>query len=820
MTKSIVLPAAALSVLFLGVAGCGGAAQNGAQPGAGKNLDAEQILRHMVDAYKSADAYSDKGVLIVSYNQGGQVVREETPLAIQFRRPNSLSVRAYQVSLASDGAKLQYRVQHGATGDMDNQFIERNAPSELTLSGLFNDPSAGRFDQVLQHFLTGGAHLPFRHELLPPQLGLLLSKDAFAEFLKDDIDLRLLEERSLDGHRCHRVAAETYDGTFVLWIDQQNSLLRRFEYPFKSFLPTIAEQDGVSEAALAADLRDAKLAASSADQAYQLPAPTGSLRVRHFVPLPAKIPSPLIGKRLNEFSFTDPRGGEITRDDLDGKITALLWFNEHPSAEANLPIFDKLRRKYRAGDRVGFFAVCTEPSTAASNAQLTALLKSWNVDVPLLRDLGPYGEQVFGIEALPTLVILDEKGVVQYFEVLDQPRLEESLEGALGVLLSGKDLAREVLAQHEANVDNYRRQLRAAGAPDTSAIIDLPAPRIQNATEPSRLTLNKLWACDKLTAPGNLLVVGNTAAESRLLVFDGWRTIAELNQAGNVIAQRELDLPEGEAVSYLRTIADGEGRRFYLAGQAFGKQIHVFDGDWKRLFAYPPKDAKHGGISDAQMLDLNADGTPEIYVGFWELLGVHQVALDGKTLNRDRSSMPQVLSLAPSTKRALGRRMLLVSGSQGSIVRMNEYLRPDRPIAVFDQAISHVFKASYEEGDFAVYCGLNFRDQDTLVAVGLSEDFEAVWTCEMSSTPTASQIQFVTSGKLLDRPGGQWVIARPDGSIHFKSDDGEFEDKFFYGENLTGIAVARFEAGPVLVVASDRAVTAWRVNLADKAENN
>ena len=54
-------------------------------------------------------------------------------------------------------------------------------------------------------------------------------------------------------------------------------------------------------------------------------------------------------------------------------------------------------------------------------------------------------------------------------------------------------------------------------------------------------------------------------------------------------------------------------------------------------------------------------------------------------------------------------------------------------------------------------------------------------------------IEPVASGELLPGRAGTWVIAGPDGSIHFLSEDGELTDSFFYGQCITGIAVCKIE---------------------------
>ena len=67
-----------------------------------------------------------------------------------------------------------------------------------------------------------------------------------------------------------------------------------------------------------------------------------------------------------------------------------------------------------------------------------------------------------------------------------------------------------------------------------------------------------------------------------------------------------------------------------------------------------------------------------------------------------------------------------------------------------------------------------------------------------------------SSAPLFDEVG-QWAIAAADGSIHVISLDVEFSDYFCYGEELTGLAAAKWEEEGVLLVSSPGKIAAWKV---------
>src|SRR5262249_17055690 len=67
-----------------------------------------------------------------------------------------------------------------------------------------------------------------------------------------------------------------------------------------------------------------------------------------------------------------------------------------------------------------------------------------------------------------------------------------------------------------------------------------PAP----ASEPKTFKLTKLWSAADLKDPGNLFVFEGPDNQPRILAFDGWKTIVELDKDGKTIARHELEIPQ------------------------------------------------------------------------------------------------------------------------------------------------------------------------------------------------------------------------------------------------------------------------------------
>ena len=72
--------------------------------------------------------------------------------------------------------------------------------------------------------------------------------------------------------------------------------------------------------------------------------------------------------------------------------------------------------------------------------------------------------------------------------------------------------------------------------------------------------------------PGNLAMIA-ADGPTKILVFDGDRSIVELDGEGKVTARHKLEIPEKSAVNFLRTTVDGEGHRYFLAFAVGGRRF-------------------------------------------------------------------------------------------------------------------------------------------------------------------------------------------------------------------------------------------------------
>jgi thiol-disulfide isomerase/thioredoxin len=775
---------AAAMLLTLSLPGC-----KKPQPALPELTSASEVLERMVAAYHEARSYQDSGQVRLHFRKLNDAkksnVDQEWDYSIAFVRPNQVRMHVYQSVVVCDGKKL-----HAALNldEVRGQILEVAAPSKLVAQQVFEtDPLLG---QVLTQ---GGAAGP------PLILPLLLEEAALDPVLEGAEKPTLLPPEKADGEMCYRIEAKRADGRLVFWIDQKSFALRRIEYPTDEFAKGVEEKEGrIADLSLTVDFTGARLNADIDPAAFKFESPAGARLVEQFM-----VPPPLLGERISEFKFRGLDGKEITRDSLSGKVAVIdFWATWCEPCMQSLPNLQRVADRYRDHDKIVFLAVSVDNDEVTDDAVRQKFAEA-KLSLPIARDPEIAARAAFLVESLPTMVIVGSNGVVQDYENVLDPDLADNLPPKLDKLLAGQDIFEETLKQFAAPA--------AAGSAEPRVTTAEVAPQ----SEPAHLSMSSLWTCRDLTAPGNVLAVGDD--EGRVLVLDDWQTVAELDGEGKLLARHRLDLParaEEAVVSFLRTAVDAQGRRWF-AGSANGvQQLFVFDASWKRTLAIP-NDGTNPGITDVQLGDLDGDGQPEINVGFWGQAGVQSVSLDG-TQRWSNKSCENVLKLALLASGDGGGSELLASTALGNIVPIDAEGHEHKPLETGKRFIQLIYTADLDGDGTSEICAVGpsrssgeTRPGDNAV-FGLSSRGDLLWQYDLPpGVPANGALDYVTSGNLVG-DAGQWVIAGPDGSIHILSADGRVIDCFNSGLPLAGLAVARLKGQSALILASAKGVEARR----------
>ena len=329
----------------------------------------------------------------------------------------------------------------------------------------------------------------------------------------------------------------------------------------------------------------------------------------------------MLGTPPGPFEFTRLDGQPLKSTEFRDKVAVLCWFDSNEASRYALGELSAAADAMKSlidEKKVAVLAVCSEPTTRFSHDAVRNLLRRWNVDLPVARDLKPVGQEPFQVPAMPWFVVLDREGFVQLHETIDGPDFDVELPAVVESLLQGRNLAGDYRAHVATRQDLYKRMVMAAkvDAPSGEGLeVDV---EIAKATLPRNMKLTRLWECDELEQPGNLIAWVEPNEKLRIAAISGPKRIAQINSGGVVEKESAIGgMDVLSPVTKIRSALDGDGKRYFVGWSVLGKQLTVFDQNWRQRFVYPQsvrRDIDSGenddrpGINDALLADLNADG--------------------------------------------------------------------------------------------------------------------------------------------------------------------------------------------------------------------
>jgi len=755
---------------------------------------AEEVLEAMAAAYRGASSYADSGTVSLRIEPDPRQYSGSADFSVAMVRPNKLRMHVYQAMVVSDGKQFR-----AALGSLPDQVLGKEAPAELTFNEVYSDPL---LTEAMSRGFAGAA----------PQLLLLLAEDALKVLLREAEETVLAEPATLDDRHYYRVRVKQPNGSVVLWIDQQSHVLRRIVLPTDQFRQMLEQElkTPVQSISMVADFLGARLDGEVDPKAFEFEAPEGASMVKFFLmPHPAQ----QLGLPVPDFKFFDLAGNPIGRQSLAGKIAVLdFWATSCQPCRTTLPKLQKVYQRYKDDRRVVFYGVSVDPPQVADEA-LEKMFADLGVAVPVLRDPQSTAAGAFTIPGLPTTFILGADGRLQGFQVGAEPNLETLLPEKLDKLLAGEDIYQGPLDEYKRQVKDYEKRLDEAAEDRSSRPYGerIPRAKIAQRTEPQRLKLVPLWRCSELKEPGNVLPVTGPDGAVRLLVVEALKSVAEVGLDGKLIAIHPLEIEQMEVVSALRSAAGADGKRYVVAFASAQQRLHLLDENWKKLFSFP-KDAlenNHSGIADVQLGDLDGDGSPEIYVGYWGVVGVQAVSLQAERIWSNRS-VSEVIRLAVGGPDAKGQRNLFCINRTGALVVFDAEGQRRGEVLVPNRLLHWIVAAELRSGG-ADFCGLAASVRGENVAVGLNRAGEEIFSYRLPAGVHHKLVEQIIPGRVTPAGPGQWLLPGPDGSIHVITADGKLLDRFNYGEALGGLATVTVDGRPVLIVASAQGLQAWRI---------
>ncbi|HLA83377.1 MAG TPA: redoxin domain-containing protein, partial [Thermoguttaceae bacterium] len=719
-----------------------------ATPPADSKAAVREILQEMAKVYHYTPSYADAGRVRLKGELPGQPVEMENRYTAAFVRPDKILLSMGAGNIVCDGKTI-----YGSSGVAPGWILQRPAPPQLDIESLFSD-------FVLASSIAQGFTDTF--SLVPPQVVLLLAKDPVKSLLHGATEVRLLEPGKIDDYDCHRVEITRPDGVGVFWIDRKSFALRRFEYPVETVKMMMGAAPE-SKWSLVADFTDAQLGSTVDPNAFRFEMPPDAKTTLQLLPKSIE----MLGRRPDKFEFIDADDKPVAADSLADKIVVIdFWTAADAASRETLSRLQKVVEEYKNNAKVRFLPVNVDPSSVTT-ADLKKTLKELNVDLPIYRDPKQHATEVFGIMAPPTTVVLDAKGVVQIYQ--DGIHLEAMpvLAPMLDMLLTGKDVLAERQEAFKTTAAEYQRLLGEMIRRDLFTSLlgihqEMLRASVAEKSLPSTLQVTPLWTSDAVETPGNLLPIAESDGRARILVSAG-REVVEFDQRGAVTARHDLGLPPGDFIVFVQTAVDADGRRWFVGSAPGMQQFQVFDDQWKLVRSFPADAQKepHAGIGDVRLADLNADGKPEICVGYRGLVGVKSVSLEGKVLWSQRA-LADVFKMAVGDE-APGRRRLFSTNSQYTLAALDDAGKEVGRVELPNRLLYWIAAADLDRDGRTELCGLSADPQGKNEALFLSPEGRLLRGYQLPQGLPGPYVDLVVPAWLAaDRPG-QWILVGTDG---------------------------------------------------------
>jgi thiol-disulfide isomerase/thioredoxin len=402
---------------------------------------ARALLGEVSRAYKGLSSYSDEGEFVLELNLDGKDQKQAQPLHLAFTRPNKLNLDAGIVQVVSDGKTLTTSIAPL------KKYTQAPAPKEITFdtfregplgSILFGGPSAGPMfmitnlltnDDAAAEIAKLGGTLKMA-DTDPKSTTLLIDKPDGADFriavdpktkLLSSIDVLIDEEslaRSIKNGQKIKINKFGWTAGKVSTEPTKDS---RFAFePVKGF----SKVDSFQE----------KGGPGGGEENYAV--------------------NEKVGKPAPEFTLTVLDGPgktkTISKADLAGKIVLIdFWATWCPPCMKEMPEIQKIAESYAKDKKDVVIVALSQDDESKDLGEIRKLIEKTlterKIETKSLIGMDPSKSigEAFAIEGLPTVVIIDGKGIVQSAHVGYNPEVRNTLMKDIDALLAGKSLISE-----------------------------------------------------------------------------------------------------------------------------------------------------------------------------------------------------------------------------------------------------------------------------------------------------------------------------------------------------------------------------------------
>jgi thiol-disulfide isomerase/thioredoxin len=406
----------------------------------------DDVIRKMCDYYKGQQSFSVTSDMDIAIHAQGMNNKSHSTVSFLFDRPNRVALKGKGspgLTVVCDGKNIYELVT------ALKKYTKKEAPKTLTSLAQ---------DRLLSIGAPGTTNFAVYFMGDEPKklmlTGVTASKD--------------LGTTKLDGQSARHLTFSRDDMDLEVWIaDGKEPLLLRVDFDLSKMLKKSGAFKGKDVKITAIQrFKDWKFDVKPTPKDFSFTAPKNCKEVPNLFGRgedEEEELSPLLGKAAPPVDLERFGGKRVRLADHVGKEVVMLdmWATWCGPCRAELPHLIAVAKEFESKGVVLYAINLREPKK-----KIEEFLKKEKLKMTIGLDTkGKVGE-AYGAHAIPLLVLVDKKGIVQSVHVGYSPDIEKTLRKELNGILGGEDLAAVTIAEHQKKVAQKDKAKAKAKAKD------------------------------------------------------------------------------------------------------------------------------------------------------------------------------------------------------------------------------------------------------------------------------------------------------------------------------------------------------------------